>query len=107
MLRSSMPHAIRSSRRSRILSPVTMRSVIGGAAGLSVASRAFGQAPPDPLMATKLTANVVMISGDGGNKGLIISDNGLMMIDGGFANRAGELQTYIAGMDSHKMQILF
>ncbi len=84
-----------------------MRAVIGGAAGLSVAYRAFGQAPPDPLEAKKLTNNIVMISGDGGNKGLVISDNGLMMIDGGFANRAAELQKYIAQMDSHKMQILF
>jgi cyclase len=84
-----------------------LRTVISGAAGLTVAYRAFGQGAPDPLKAEKLSANVVMISGDGGNKGLVIADDGLMMIDGGFANRAEELQKFIAQQDTHKIRVLF
>ncbi len=47
------------------------------------------------------------ISGDGGNVGLILAEDGLMMIDGGFANRAADLEKAIAGTDSHAVKILF
>jgi cyclase len=84
-----------------------LRTLVGGAAGLSLTYRSFGQAAPDPIRATKLTDRIVRLSGDGGNVGLVIADEGLMMIDGGYANRALELQKSVAETDSHRVKILF
>jgi len=84
-----------------------LRALIGGAAGFSITRRAFGQAAPDPITATKLTGTLALLAGDGGNVGVVIDGDGLMMIDGGYANRALELQKAINGLDSHPVKILF
>jgi glyoxylase-like metal-dependent hydrolase (beta-lactamase superfamily II) len=78
-----------------------------GGAAFSIARRGFGQTPPDPIVAAKLTDRIMMLSGDGGNVGLVIGDDGLLMIDGGYANRALELQKAVAEKDSHPVKILF
>jgi glyoxylase-like metal-dependent hydrolase (beta-lactamase superfamily II) len=79
----------------------------GGAVALSLSRRGFGQAPPEPIKVTKLTDRIALLAGDGGNVGLVMADDGLMMIDGGFANRALELQTAVAGADAHPVKLLF
>jgi cyclase len=84
-----------------------LRVLSGGAAGLSFYSRGFGQAPADPIHATKLTDRIALLSGDGGNVGLVMADDGLMLIDGGYANRALELQKAVADTDPHKVKLLF
>lgn len=84
-----------------------LRAVCGGAAGLAIARRGFGQAPPDPIRAAKLTDRIMLLSGDGGNVGLVLAEDGVMMIDGGFANRAAELQKAAAEADSHPVKLLF
>jgi len=82
-------------------------SLLGGAAGLSLARRGFGQAAPTPIQATKLTGHIALLSGDGGNIGLIAAEDGLLMIDGGYANRALELQKAVAERDTHPVKLLF
>jgi cyclase len=84
-----------------------LRTLWGGAVGLSFTYRGFGQAPPDPIRATKLTDRIALVTGDGGNVGLVIAEDGLLMIDGGYANRALELQKVVADTDSHPVKILF
>ncbi len=84
-----------------------LRAVIGGAAGMSFAYSAFGQAAPPPITATKLSADLALLAGDGGNVAIVIGPDGLMMIDGGLPNRVAELQKAIAEVDSHKVQVLF
>jgi len=84
-----------------------LRAVIGGAAGMSFAYSAFGQAAPPPITATKLSADLALLAGDGGNVAIVIAPDGLMMIDGGLPNRVAELQKAIAELDSHKVQVLF
>jgi cyclase len=84
-----------------------LRTIFGGAASLYFTGRGLGQAPPDPISATRLTDRVALLAGDGGNVGLVIADNGLLMIDGGFANRALELQKAVADAGSHPVTILF
>jgi cyclase len=84
-----------------------LHTLWGGAVGISFAGRGLGQATPDPIVFTKLTDRVALLSGDGGNVGLVIADDGLMMIDGGYANRALELQKAIADKDSHPVKLLF
>lgn len=80
-----------------------LRALIGGA----VASSAFGQPAPVPIKVAKLTDRIFQISGDGGNIGLVVADDGLMMIDGGYAARDVELQKTIAGVSSQPVRILF
>ena len=65
-----------------------LRAIIGGAAGLSISTLAFGQAAPTPITATKLTDHLVLLAGDGGNVVVVISPDGLMMIDGGLPERS-------------------
>jgi cyclase len=84
-----------------------LHALWGGAVGLSFISRGLGQAQPDPIVFTKLTDRIALLSGDGGNVGLVMADDGLMMIDGGYANRALELQKAIADKDSHPVKLLF
>ena len=84
-----------------------LRAISGCAAGLSFTYRAFGQAAPDAIKATKLTDRIALLAGDGGNIGLVIGEDGLLMIDGGYANRALDLQKAAADTDSHPVKILF
>ena len=83
-------------------------ALAGGAAGLSISFNAFGQNPPAPIKATKLTDRIAVVMGDGGNVGVIMSDDGLMMIDGGLPDRAGDLLGAIKEqVDAHPVRILF
>jgi glyoxylase-like metal-dependent hydrolase (beta-lactamase superfamily II) len=49
-----------------------------------------------PIQATKLSERLALLSGDGGNVAIVISEDGLMMVDGGFAGRASELVKMVA-----------
>jgi cyclase len=84
-----------------------LRTLFGGAASLYFTSRGFGQAQPEPIRATKLTDRIAVLTGDGGNVGLVVAEDGLLMIDGGYANRAVELQSAVAQTGSHPVKILF
>ncbi len=84
-----------------------MNAMIGGAVGLTICSRAFGQGAPAAIKATKLSGNLILFEGDGGNVAVVIADDGLMMIDGGLPDRAADLQKAIAETDSHKIRTLF
>jgi cyclase len=83
-------------------------ALASGAAGLSISGKAFGQAAPPPIKATKLTDRIAVMAGDGGNVGVILSDDGVMMIDGGYPERAGELLGAVhEQVDAHPVRILF
>jgi glyoxylase-like metal-dependent hydrolase (beta-lactamase superfamily II) len=82
-----------------------LKTVICGAAGISFSYRAFGQA--GGIEVTKLTDVIAVLTGDGGNVGLVIGKDGLMMIDGGLKEQAEDLQQAVASVDAHKVQILF
>jgi cyclase len=87
-----------------------LRALCGGAA-LSFSRRAFGQTA-EPIRVTRLTDRIALLAGDGGNVGLVVADDGLMMIDGGYANRALELQKAVAdanpnNANPHPVKLLF
>jgi glyoxylase-like metal-dependent hydrolase (beta-lactamase superfamily II) len=85
-----------------------IRTLLSGAAGLTLTYPVFGQdRGPAPINATKLTDRVVALSGNGGNVGLVIGPDGLVMIDGGNANRAGDLAKAIAEVSPRLVQALF
>lgn len=87
-----------------------LHALLGGVAGVSLTWPAFahGQgAAPAPVTATKLTDRIAMISGAGGNIGLVIGSGGLLMVDGGLANRAADVAKAIAGLSPRMVQVLF
>jgi glyoxylase-like metal-dependent hydrolase (beta-lactamase superfamily II) len=86
-----------------------LNALVSGAAGLTITYAARGQAPaPPPMTATKLTERLALVAGNGGNIAAVISPDGLMMVDGGYDNRAEELSRNIAEhVDAHKVRILF
>src|ERR1700735_3427053 len=66
-----------------------LRALIAAPAG---ASLLFSQTPaPAPIQATKLSGRLAVLMGDGGNVAVVISDDGLMMVDGGLAERSADL----------------
>jgi glyoxylase-like metal-dependent hydrolase (beta-lactamase superfamily II) len=78
---------------------------LGGAGFL--ARRGLAQPAPDPIHVTKLTDRIALLAGDGGNVGLAIAEDGAMMIDGGYANRASEMQKAVADTASQPVKLLF
>ena len=84
-----------------------VQTVLTGATGSCLVDSLFGQGAPAPIQATKLSPELVVMMGDGGNVGVIITGDGLMMIDGGLPERAADLRKAIAEVDSHKVSVLF
>lgn len=76
------------------------------AAGSSIA---LGQpAAPAPIRATKLSDTLALVSGDGGNIAIVISGDGLLMVDGGMSDRSAELLKAIAEqVDPHRFRMVF
>jgi glyoxylase-like metal-dependent hydrolase (beta-lactamase superfamily II) len=83
-----------------------LRTLIAAPAG---ASLLLSQTPaPAPIKATKLSDRLAVLMGDGGNVGVVISDDGLMMVDGGLADRSAELlQAVSTQVDSHRFGMVF
>ncbi len=93
---------LRSNRREFI------RSILGGAAGLTVSYSLHGQTrSPTPITAKKLTERIVAVSGVGGNVGLVIDRDRLLMIDGGLSDRASDLAGFIAQISPDPVEVLF
>jgi glyoxylase-like metal-dependent hydrolase (beta-lactamase superfamily II) len=85
-----------------------LRILGAGAAALYVPYPGFTQqAPPPPIQATKLTDTITMLSGNGGNIGVAIADDSLLMVDGGLPMRAEELVKAVEALSPRKVRILF
>lgn len=86
-----------------------LRALIAAPAGLALSFRALGQQPaPAPIEATRLSPSLALVSGDGGNIAIVIAEDGLMMIDGGFADRSAELlRTASERVDAHRFRAVF
>lgn len=80
-----------------------VKTLIGGAACLPIA-----RAAATPLAATKLTENVLQITGAGSNVVVVMGPDSLLIVDGGSAERSGELLKFIADQSGgRKIQTLF
>src|SRR5215813_9982791 len=84
-----------------------IRAALTGAVGASFSYRALAQNAPPPITATKLTPDLVMLSGDGGNVAIVIGPDGLLMIDGGLPERSADLIKAVADVDRHRIATLF
>jgi cyclase len=81
-----------------------LRALIAAPAG---ASFLHAQTPATPIRATKLTDRIALLTGNGGNIALILSNDGLTMVDGGYAERAADLLKAAAEVDPHKVVLQF
>jgi len=85
-----------------------VEALLGGAAGLTLTWPAFGQGRgPAPITASKITERVAVLAGAGGNVGVLIGPEGVMVVDGGTANRAGDLVKAVADVSPWPVQLLF
>ena len=81
-----------------------LRALIAAPAGASIL---FSQTPT-PITAVKLSDRLAVLMGDGGNVAIVISDDGLMMVDGGLADRSADLLKAVsAQVDSHPFRMVF
>ncbi len=67
-----------------------MLTMAAGAASLTWPTSAIAQSPP-PLIIGTLAANLLEISGDGGNIAVLTTPEGVLMVDGGLPDRSHEL----------------
>jgi glyoxylase-like metal-dependent hydrolase (beta-lactamase superfamily II) len=65
------------------------------------------QAPTTPIKATKLADHISLLTGDGGNIALVTGNDGLLMVDGGYLERAADLLKAAAEVDPHRVTIQF
>ena len=90
-----------------------VRSLLSSAAGASFASSVFAQGTPTgrqaapAIVVKKLTDTIALLTGDGGNVAVVIGTDGLMMVDGGLANRSMDLVKAIGDVDGRPVRILF
>lgn len=78
-------------------------TLLGGAVSLS-----FAQNVAAPITSTKLTDNIFLISGAGSNVLLVNAPDGLLMVDGGSAQRSADLMSFIAAQNPGKrVQVSF
>lgn len=85
-----------------------VEALLYGAAGLTLSTRVFGQGgTPPPITMTKLTDRITALSGAGGNVGVLAGRDGLVMIDGGTANRVPDLMKAVAEISPQMVQVLF
>jgi glyoxylase-like metal-dependent hydrolase (beta-lactamase superfamily II) len=85
-----------------------LTTLAGGTAGLLWSQRGLAQTTAPPLTATKLAANLIEISGDGGNISVLTSPEGTLMVDGGLPDRSAELLRLVAEQTNGRpVRVLF
>src|SRR5262245_13666165 len=86
------------------------RTLIGGAAGLSMATRlplAFSQ-DSSAISATKISDNFTMLSGAGANALVLTQADGVLLVNGGAAERSADILKAISDISGgKKVQTLF
>src|SRR5262245_57671593 len=89
-----------------------LRTLAGGAAGLSFINRASGnawaQGSGASITASKLTDNISLISGAGCNVLLVNGADGVLLVDGGSPEYANNLVQFVSGQPAAgRIQALF
>ena len=87
------------------------RALVGGAAGLSLATRlqnAFSQDNTSAISATRISENFTMLAGAGANVLVLTQGDGVLLVNGGVAERSEDLLKAVSGIsDGKKVQTLF
>ena len=91
-----------------------LRTLAAGSAVLSFSYWDFAtvfawppQQAPTPIQTSKLTNSLAMLSGDGGNVGVLLADDSVLMIDSGLAMRAADIVKVVGELSPRKVAILF
>jgi cyclase len=89
-----------------------LRTLIGGAAGLSLPiglpRHALAQGHHAAITTTPLTSTISLVSGAGGNVVVVTGSDGAAMVNGGLREHAAELSKAISGLTAGKpIQYLF
>jgi glyoxylase-like metal-dependent hydrolase (beta-lactamase superfamily II) len=86
-----------------------LQTILTAAAGAVCVVRpsAQGRGAPPALTVTKVTDRIAVVGGAGGNIGVIVGADGLVMIDGGTANRAMDVAASVGSISPHAVQVLF
>ena len=67
----------------------------GGTATLTLARRAFSAAGDSPITAERITDNITLLSGAGGNITVLSNSEGLLLVDGSLPERAADLMKFL------------
>src|SRR5439155_13923897 len=67
------------------------RTMIGGLTSLSLSRIAFARQSNGPITATKLSENIILLTGAGGNIVTVTGPDGLLMLNGGLPERSADL----------------
>ena len=103
-------HVRRAFLRALIAAPAGARFLLAQTAQPSQPAQstaAATQPAPTPIVAQKIRPNLFVLSGDGGNIGVLIDGGSLMVIDTGYDNRSADLLKALASLDSHKVNLVF
>jgi len=68
-----------------------LRMMVHAGAALPLASHAFSQQDAEPIIATNLADNVFLVTGAGSNVVAVSGPDGLLVVDGGVAERSADL----------------
>jgi len=71
-----------------------------GAAAFSLASRGFAQQPPASIAATRLSENLVLLSGAGRNVLAVTGPDGILMVNGGRPEQSADLLKVVAAQSA-------
>src|SRR5215813_14018179 len=87
------------------------RALVRGAAGLSLATRlqnAFSQDNTSAISATRLSENFTLLAGAGANVLVLTQGDGVLLVNGGLAERSADLLKAVSGISRGKtVQTLF
>src|SRR5215467_8026492 len=92
-----------------------LRALAAGSAALSFSYWDFApafaggtqQQAPTPIQTLNLTDTVSMLSGDGGNVGVLLANDGVLMVDSGLAMRAADIVKVVGDLSPRRVAILF
>src|SRR4029453_1999832 len=73
-----------------------LTTTAGGAIGLALPRAASGQGSPATIAATKLSENLLEITGAGANVIVLPGPDGVLMVDGGLPDRSADLLRLVA-----------
>jgi len=77
-----------------------LKTVLGGAAGLSLSTKLWGQNGSTSITATKIADNFALISGAGSNVVVLSTADGLLMVNGGLPQYSAELLKLVSNQAS-------
>jgi glyoxylase-like metal-dependent hydrolase (beta-lactamase superfamily II) len=85
-----------------------LTTTAGGAIGLALPRATFGQGRPATIAATKLSENLLEITGAGANVIVLTGPDGVLMVDGGLPDSSADLLRLIAEQTGERpVRVLF